>query len=257
MKIRLLHLLTCLLMAPTLAFAQEDDFTSDLFYGGITSTDVLPKHRLQWESFAGYQRTRMSELTIDDWAISSNMLRFGLTNTSEVRLLFALLNTKYEDVNKTGFGNVAVGVKSLLYEGKGWIPSVAVMGHLYFPSGKDNEFMPEEFACELALLGTSQITPWFSLTGEYLLGWNDSESPYSFFGATLGFDLSDKLSLSLEESNTYSRAIEDNKVNPSLAAAVEYRIHRKASVALEAACSLDEKIHGYSLILGFAWQLTK
>lgn len=257
MKTRLLTLLTCLCMVPTLTCAQEDDFTSDLFYGGITSTDVLPKYRLQWESFVGYQRTRMSDLTIDDWAISSNMLRFGVTNNSEVRLTFALLNTKYEDVHKTGFGNVSVGVKTQLYEGKGWIPSVAVMGHLYFPGGKDNEFMPENFSSQLALMASSQLTPWFSITGEYLMGWADSESPYSFFGATLGFDLSDKLSLSVEESNTYTKTNEDNKVNPSISAAVEYRIHRKASVGFEASCSLDEQIHGYSLVLGFAWQLTK
>ena len=36
-----------LCMVPTeVLYAQDDDFTSDLFFGGLTTTDVLPKNRL-------------------------------------------------------------------------------------------------------------------------------------------------------------------------------------------------------------------
>ncbi len=247
-----------LCMVPTeVLYAQDDDFTSDLFFGGLTTTDVLPKNRLQWETFAYYSRAREDGLTANDWSLNSSLLRFGLNGSSELRLQGSLLHTDVEDYHETGLANIAVGLKTRLFEGRGWIPAIAVLGNLYIPGGKDSAFLPDELSYGLSLIFCNQICPWLSLGYQYELNWYNNESPSHFFGAFLDFFLSDKMCLTVEESNVYDKSYDDNRLQPAMAASLAYRVHRRAEMVFETAWSIDDKIHGFSLTLGVAWQLTK
>ena len=58
---KLRQLLITIALLPVCVMAQEEEpapFTSDLF-GGPTSTDALPKGRLQWETYAFYERNAL------------------------------------------------------------------------------------------------------------------------------------------------------------------------------------------------------
>ena len=70
-KLRQLFLIIALL--PVCVMAQEEEpepFTTDLF-GGISAPDVMPKGRVQWETYVGYTHSTMYDVKTDFWNINS------------------------------------------------------------------------------------------------------------------------------------------------------------------------------------------
>lgn len=90
-RVRQLFLMIALMPACLLAQETEtEEFTSDLF-GGITGTDILPKGRLQWETYAFYEHTTMFGIEADTWSPNVSVLRYGIRKDTELMLQGARL----------------------------------------------------------------------------------------------------------------------------------------------------------------------
>ena len=76
------YLIFGLLFVPALAFAQEESgFTADR-PGESTGPDVMPLHRVQWETGVGFSRT----FGVDEFTLNNTLIRYGLTQFAEVRV---------------------------------------------------------------------------------------------------------------------------------------------------------------------------
>lgn len=255
-------LLLCLLFLPLSAMSQEmeeetAEFTSDLF-GGPTGTDVLPPGRLQWETYASYERNAMFGVETKSWCINSSMLRFGVLNGIELCAKAGWYHTNLEgDDNLHGIGDLAVGFKTRFFKGWKAIPSIALRGFLYFPGGSNSDFLPEKFNYQLDLLFNNQITSWFDVSYMGGVYWDDTPRPTIFLGACFNFALSDKLSLSLEQDNYYYGLDEEERLQPWAEVGLSYRVHPRVELGLVSDVSLRHFKDFFNVVFGMAWQLTK
>lgn len=252
----------CLIIAflPLCVVAQDEDsaeFTSDLFRG-ITSTDVLPKGRLQWETYASYEHSSLYGETSDIWNLNTSVFRYGIGHTTELSVQGAWLYDKTDGEHMRGFSDVAIGFKTRVFDGWKAVPSIALGGRLYIPGGKDAAFMPEQFGYQADLICHNQLTSWFDLTYMGSLLWDGEPKPTTFWGVNFGFPLSDKLYFSLESDNYYY-GIDDieDRLQCWLSLTLTYQVHSRVELGVCSDINLQYPKRFFNLALGVAWQLTK
>lgn len=255
--LRQLFLMIALLPACLMAQEEETaDFTSDLF-GGITGVDVLPKGRLQWETFAFYEHTTMKGNHADSWSPNVSMLRYGINSNTELCLQGALLHTTDEGANYTGISDLAVGFKTRLFDGWKAVPAISMRGLLYFPLGENYSFLPDDFGFRLDLIFFNHLTSWCDLGYMGSVIWDDTPHPTIVWGAYLDFLLSDRWTLSVEESNYYYGPDEEEKLQPWVSATLSYQVHPRVGLGITSDVSLRHSSRFYNVMVGVAWQLTK
>lgn len=183
-----------------MAQSEEAGFTADR-PGATTGVDVLPKGRVQWETGIGLERSKMDGPTATTWTLNNSLLRWGISESAELRLQADYLYTDIEGTHVKGLSNVAFGTKVKLFEGWKAVPAVSLLGNVLVPGGSDAAFLPEEWGGQMVLLFQNELTSWCSLGYETDLIWSDAAKPTFFWGACLGFQLNDRLSLMAEEYN--------------------------------------------------------
>lgn len=253
------QLLMMIALIPACAMAQEEetaDFTSDLF-GGVTGVDILPKGRFQWETFASYAHSTLDDVTANSWSLNTSVLRYGISSTTELCLQGAYDYARIDGENYNGFANLGVGFKTRLFEGWKAIPAVAIRGWLYFPGGKNSDFLPERFGYQLDLMFYNQLASWCDLSYMGSMVWGDSEHRTTFWGASLGFGLSDRLTFSVEEDNYYYGDDVEDRWQPYLSLTLSYQVHPRVELGLTSDIFLKNPKRSYDFALGVAWQLTK
>lgn len=245
-------LLLALLPLSALAQSEEAGFTADR-PGATTGVDVLPKGRVQWETGIGYERSKMDGPAATTWTLNSSLLRWGISESAELRLQADYLYTDIEDTHVKGLSNVAFGTKVKLFEGWKAVPAVSLLGNIFVPGGSDAEFLPEEWGGQMGLLFQNELTSWLSLGYETDLIWSDAAKPTFFWGACLGFQLNDRLSLMAEEYNYQYSDVHENWVELGAA----YMLTPRLQLDLATDISLNYPKHYFNLMVGIAWQITK
>ena len=254
MKLKVLTIMVALL--PLLALAQSEEgagFTADR-PGATTGVDVLPKGRVQWETGFGYERTKVVEdVAVTTWTINSSLLRWGISESAELRLQADYLYTDVEGTHVKGLSNVAFGTKVKLFEGWKAVPAVSLLGNVLVPSSSDDDFLPEEWSGQMGLLLQNELTSWCSLGYEADLTWYGGTKPIFFWGACLGFQLNDRLSLMAEEYNSHYEGLHENWVELGAA----YMLTPRLQLDLATDIYLNYPKRYFNLMVGIAWQITK
>ena len=257
---RIASLLLALL--PLCAMAQSEEeagFTADR-PGATTGVDVLPKGRVQWETGIGYERSKMDGPAATTWTLNTSLLRWGISESAELRLQADYLYSNCEGVHTNGLSNVAIGTKVKLYDGWGAVPAVSLLGNVMFPDrclpsfgGDGGGLLPEEWGGQMGLLFQNELTSWLSLGYETDLIWSDAAKPTFFWGACLGFQLNDRLSLMAEEYNYQYSDSHENWVELGAA----YMLTPRLQLDLATDISLNYPKRYFNLMVGVAWQITR
>lgn len=255
-------LLLFLLFLPLSVMAQETEeetaeFTSDLFGGPMLAPDVMPKGRLQWEPYAFYQHDKMFDEDYHTWSPFSFVLRYGISSTTELRFQAAWLHMTGEGENYHGIGDLAFGFKTKLFEGWKAVPAISLLGNVYIPGGENYSFLPDNFGGQLGLLFANELTSWCSLNYSGGLIWDDTPRPTVTWGAFFDIALNDRLTLSLEESNYYYGADEDEQVQPWACVTLSYQLKPRIELGICTDISLRHHNRFFDVMVGVAWQLTK
>ena len=186
---------------PICLWAQgENDFTADR-PGATTGTDILPKGRVQWETGIGLEHSSMESPSTTTWTINTSLFRFGISDYAELRMQADGLYTKCGDDSYGGLANVSIGSKLHLFDGWKLLPEMSLLANLIIPGGKDSNYLPENIGGQLGLLFQNSIGSKFCLGYEADLIWGDEEKPTTFWGVCLGYQVSDKFNLMIEEYN--------------------------------------------------------
>lgn len=264
MKKVIVLLLVTLLPLLALAQSEEAGFTADR-PGASTGVDVLPKGRVQWETGIGLERSKMDGPAATTLTLNTSLLRWGISESAELRLQADYLYSSCEGTHINGFSNVAIGTKVKLYtpslgEGRGGlVPAVSLLGNVIFPErclpsfgGGGGDLLPEEWGGQMGLLFQNELTSWCSLGYETDLIWSDAAQPTFFWGACLGFQLNDRLSLMAEEYNYQYSDSHENWVELGAA----YMLTPRLQLDLATDLSLNYPKRYFNLSIGVAWQIT-
>lgn len=252
MKKVIVLLLVTLLPLSALAQSEEAGFTADR-PGATTGVDVLPKGRVQWETGIGYERSKKDGPAATTWTLNTSLLRWGISESAELRLQADYLYSSCEGAHTNGLSNVAIGTKVKLFEGWKAVPVVSLLGNVLVPGGSNAEFLPKEWGGQMGLLFQNELTSWLSLGYETDLIWSDAAKPTFFWGACLGFQLNDRLSLMAEEYNYHYDGFHENWVELGAA----YMLTPRLQLDLATDISLNYPKRYFNLSIGVAWQITR
>ena len=150
----------------------------------IVGPDVLPLHRVQWETGVGFSRTFDSEA----FTLNNTLLRYGLTNFAELRLGFDILNLRqrHTEDSKYGVSALTIGSKIKMLEGAGLMPSVSALIEMACPHIGSRDFVPDHLAPSLYLLVNHDVADWLGIGYSAGAEWGGSDpAPAAFWALTL------------------------------------------------------------------------
>ncbi len=243
--------LLCAALLSLCAFAQENEgFTADR-PGATTGPDVLPRGRVQWETGVSWELSRLETPGTTTWTVNSSMLRWGFSDFAELRVQGDYIISIFDGNLLRGFDNFTIGTKAKLYEGGGILPTISLLANVLIAGGRRSEFLPRHHGAHMGLLFANDLASWCSLGYEADLIWTGEGHPTVFFGACLGFSLTEKLSLQLEEFNYAHNADLQCWSELSLA----YQLSERVQLDLGTDINLNTPAKYHNLMLGVSWQL--
>ncbi len=248
--IRFCLLALSLTLSLTTVAQDEVEFTADR-PGATTGPDVLPRGRVQWETGMGWERSKLDGPAVTTWTLNTTLLRWGFSDFAELRLQGDYLFASGDGDDQNGFSDVAVGTKVKLFEGWKAVPAISLLANVIVPGGHDADFLPREWGGQIGLVFQNELTPWLSLGYDGELIWSDHSKPSAFYGLCLGFSLSDRCSLGLEEYNVSSSGDTESWSEISVA----YQLSRRVQLDAGFDISLNYPKRFQNLMIGVAWEI--
>ena len=218
--------------------------------GALTGTDVMPFHKLQWETGVGFESTADGPRV---FTLNTSLLRFGLFENAEIRVGtdFLMFNEGQAMEPTFGFAPLTVGMKTRFYEGEGLLPSVALLAEMKSPHVGTKELLPAHLAPTLHLLFEHTVTDWLGIGYNVGAEWDGATAtPTTFLGLGLYFSLTEHIGTFIETYN-YLHPEDDNQYLTEFG--LTWLVSRR--VQLDLAADLDFRNLGkhYSLSGGVAW----
>ena len=218
--------------------------------GALTGTDVMPLHKLQWETGMGYESTKDGPHTL---TLNNTLLRFGLFENAELRVGtdFLIWNSGQAEEPTFGFAPLTVGMKAKFYEGSGFLPSVALLAELQSPHVGTKDLLPTHLAPTLHLLFEHTVTDWLGVGYNIGAEWDgESATPTTFLGFGVYFDITEHIGTFVETYN-YFHPEEENQYLTEFG--FTWLVSRR--VQLDLAADLDFQNIGkhYAVSGGVAW----
>ena len=218
--------------------------------GALTGTDVMPLNKVQWETGVGFESTK-GEPNI--FVLNNTLLRFGLFESAEIRLgaNVLMLNEGQGAAPTFGMTPLTFGIKTKFFEGRGFLPSVALLAELQSPHIGTKEWLPSHLTPTLHLLFDHTVTNWLGIGYNVGTEWEiESGTAATFLGFGLYFTISEQIG-SFVETYNYIRPEEGNQYLTQFG--FTWLVSRR--VQLDLAADLDFQNLGkfYAISGGVAW----
>ena len=204
MKTRLLF---ALLLLMGFSYAQETNLPtiSADRPGASTGTDVMPLHKLQWETGVGYESYVGGPHTL---TLNNTLLRFGLFENAELRLGtdFLMFNDGQAKEPTFGIAPLSIGTKIKFFDGKGVLPAISLLAEVKSSHIGTKDQLPSHLAPSLNLLFQNEVCEWFNVGYNAGLEWDgETATPTTFLALCLGFNLSNSVGAFVESYNYLNR----------------------------------------------------
>ena len=240
--------LLCLLYCNISMAQQLEPITADR-PDQTESPFTVPKRYIQAEIGCSYENTRSHSSSI---LIPTTLIKYGLTNRLELRLITELEQAKDVSKTYTGINPVKIGFKTTLIDEKGWIPTIAFLGHLYLApvASKQNQldFYAPAFRLSFEHTLSSKISLGYNMGAE----WDGfTADPVFLYTLTTGYAISEKLGSFIELYGFMPQHdISDHHIDGGLT----YLLNNNMMLDVSGGASIDSHSHSYFLSLGFSFR---
>jgi hypothetical protein len=211
---------------------------------------TVPKNHFQMENGFSFEKTSSDSRT---FIYPSSLIKFGLNERSELRLITQLSTVRSDKYSLKGLGPIAVGFKVNLTEEKGIIPITSFIGHISFPKIASKDFQATYLAPEFRF--TMQHTLTKTMTLGYNLGaeWDgESPEPTYIYTLTTGFSLSPKWGAYAE---VYGFAPQREPADHRIDGGFNYLLRKNILLDISGGFGLTENAPPYYIALGFSFRL--
>jgi len=155
---------------------------------------IVPKKYFQIENGISFEH---SDDLANTFLHPSSLIKYGLSDILELRLILELTTVALEHENATGINPVTVGFKINLIKEKGILPTTSFIGHLTLPYAASSKFKSSYY--EPAFRFTMQHTLTKRLSLGYNLGMEWENKMHTFiYTVTDGYSISEKLGAYIE-----------------------------------------------------------
>ena len=141
---------------------------------------------------------------------------------------------------------------------------MSFLGTLLLPGGSRSHYLPQHVGIQTHLLFENELSNSFSLGYDVGAEWSgDTDNPNIFFGVSLNYQATNKLSFFIESYNLYNSQKQDDWAKPGRAShfncmsevGAAYMISPRLQVNLYGDINLNEPSKYANVGLGMAWLL--
>ncbi len=234
-------------------FAQEEQTISADRPGMSTGTDVMPLHKVQWETGVAFDWEHRGGAKQETFTINNTLFRYGLTNFAEIRLGmdFQYYRDRLFDDYVWGVTPLNFGTKIKVYEGTKYLPAISFLANVVAPHLGTKAFCPTHLAPSMHLLFSNTITDWLGLGYQVGCDWDGiSPVPTTFLAVCFGFSITDNLGAFVESYNNFTRW---QTPECSLDFGFNWLVHRKVQLDVAANINFNEIKSYANVSMGVAW----
>lgn len=249
---RKLVLSFAIILSAITSFAQDDFIFSADRPGATTGTDIMERHKVQWETGMNFENVTALGASVRTWNINNSLIRFGFSDYAEFRASASVDRVSFDGGSICNLSDLRVGTKVKIFDGYKAAPAISLLAEIIVPGGKDADFMPERVGGNIHLLFNNYVCSWFSLGYDVGVTWTGDVGAREqvFAGICFGFQPVDRLSLFLEEYNTFA---EETSVMTEFGAA--FMLTKRLQIDAYADLNLKDFRNYYNVGFGVAWKI--
>ncbi len=243
-----LMLLGCWLMG-TYAWSQNSEPIEADRPDQTETPALVPKGMFQIESGFSYQK---NDTQSSSSALPSVLLKYGISDRFELRLITEFVIDKNNSLNTSGFNPVLMGCKIKICDESGMLPKTSFLGHLSLPNLASSKYKTDFYAPEFRF--TMQHTLFEKWSLGYNLGseWDGfSAEPTFVYTLTTGYSITDKLGSYLE---LFGFAPQNDTAYHNLDAGCTYLISQNFMLDLSTGAGLTSNAPDYYFAFGFSYR---
>ena len=215
------------------------------------SSSTVPNGAFQLESgiLLSYEESPVEKKR--QFLLPTNLLRFGITNWFELRLVNQVELLKLNNDEFEGFSDIEVGTKIQLLKKENINAEIALLSHLIIPTGS-NFISNEKFGNINKLCVSHEINKILGIS--YNLGYNYFGSGIGdlTYSLALGVCINDKAGVYIE---SYGELINMNKFITNFDAGFTYLIKDNLQFDLSFGLGINQKMNYFSI--GCSWLVEK
>jgi len=252
------HLLSGTVMAQELTLPRPEIVTDRP--DQTESSSLVPVGALQVETGFMVEGDRSGSYRESDYTYNTTLIKYGINENFEFRLIQEYLGNKGELANETiryrGFSPVSIGAKIRIADEGKYTPQVAFLGHITLPTGSE-KYNPSYICSDFRFSMEYDFTDRVSL-GVNLGAQGDGESPVTtgIYTLEVGYSLLNKLSLFAELYGFVSektKADQDHRFNGG----ISYLITDVLQYDMSAGIGLSESSTDYFVSTGLSFRVFK
>ncbi|WP_276496446.1 transporter [Pontibacter litorisediminis] len=195
-QLRLVLLLGMLTCFARTGFAQGEEKIKTDRPDQTEASTLIPKGTVQLEAGYFYQKATAEGLSIRTHAYPTALLRVGVLDRLELRVLSAIRDSVVENgvkLDVDGLAPLNLGLKVKLWEEQGWRPEAALLVRAALPVGS-RAFRPDEPEPELRLSLSNEVTDKIEIAYNLTHSWVEGD-PRRGYTVSLSGEVHNKLTV--------------------------------------------------------------
>jgi len=210
---------------------------------------IVPKGYFQMENGMSYENENDD---VRSYCLPSSLLKFGINNKVELRLITELLYTRYQLKNNFGISPLTLGFKVKLSEENGIVPQASFIGHLASPNLASHDLKTSYFAPSFRFVMSNTLSK--KVTLGYNLGaeWEgETAEPTFIYTITTGFSLSQKAGAYIE---AFGFIPQKNKAEHKVDGGFTYLVSDNFLLDISSGIALEKHEWEYYISAGFSFR---
>lgn len=209
---------------------------------------IVPKGMFQMENGFSMEKDRGRS-----WALPSSLLKYGVNDAFELRLIITYIVEDVDDTKTSGFEPIRVGMKVKICEEAGWLPKTSLIGHVLVPDAASSEYKADHYASQFRFVMQHTLTDKLSLSYNLGAEWDGIIPDATFiYTLTTGFSLTEKWGAYAE---LFGFAPENDAAAHSFDGGFTYLVNNDTMLDISSGVGITDSAPDYYIALGFSFRL--
>lgn len=227
-------------------FAQNDTTTTDSVSvemitdrpDATESPNTVPLKSVQIETGGLFVSNKNNGIKTELWNFNNTLIRYGILKNLELRLAFAVSETR-EGINNenlkvvaNGFSPLVLGAKVAITEEKGLLPDIGLMIHMSFPFLASEDYKPETTGVSFRFAFAHTLSEKSSLSYNLGARWlDDSPEAAYIYTISYGYSITEKIGAYAEIYGNFPESSSSNHYwDAGLTYLIKYNLQLDATV---------------------------
>jgi len=210
---------------------------------------IVPRGMLQVELGSAYEQ---STPTISEWVHPTSLIKYGVNDKFELRLITDYGTEKTPDKSETGMSPITLGFKGMLGEEKGVLPKISFIGHLTIPHASSESLKNDFYAPAFRFLCQHTLSKTVNLSYNFGAEWDGYTAvPTFIYTVSAGFSLGEKMGSFIE---VYGFAPQTSTADHRADAGLTYLVTKNIQLDASGGIGITENAPDYFLSGGLSFR---